>query len=451
MGPLLPKQGWNEILQRHAFNGTELFLQDNKDPGIHFQSLIISSATQEISDVEIFTQETLIIVASSNKSTEVGASVYNYLKGYRLDKVSIAEYTDLDNRDLRETTCVVLPELFDSILTDMTDTAMASIRHVLTTAVRILWVTKDMTGSPEAAMVNGIIRTLRWERDLDESNLVTLSFGSDNKAADKIADIIGRIFKYQFFQVHDQRHAEYMYRSGLVHINRLYYSQRVNNFLHLKTAKPNPQYKPLGEDSSRALSLTVRTPGLLDSLEFVDDSKCNVPLGDREIEVRIQATGLNFRDVMVAMNEIDDVALGLEAGGIITRLGIDNPQKLEVGDRVMILSNISGCFQTYARTTQDLAIKIPDNMSFEVAAAIPVTFSTAYYCLVDIARLARGDSILIHAAAGGVGQAAIMLAQHLGAVVYVTVSSEEKRTLIMETYNIPAEHVLSSRGLSFAQ
>ena len=368
-----------------------------------------------------------------------------------LSKVSLVQYTDLDNRSLKEATCIVLPELFDSILISMDGTAMASIRHMLTTAARVLWVTRDTTANPEAAMANGIIRTLRWERDLDESNLVTLSFGDDNLSESTLTDAIIQIFEYQFLHLHNQRHAEYIYSGGLLHINRLYHSQRVNNFLHLKNAKPSPQHKPFGDDPSRALSLTVRTPGLLDTLEFVDDAKHEIPLGEREIEVRIRASGLNFRDVMVAMNEIDDVALGLEAAGFITRVGVGNAQNLQVGDRVMMLSNISGCFQTYARTTQDLVVKIPDNMSFEVAAAIPVTFSTAYYCLVDIARMTGGDSILIHSAAGGVGQAAIMLAQHLGAVVYVTVSSEEKKAIMMDKYNIPAEHIFSSRGLSFAQ
>lgn len=390
-------------------------------------------------------------MSPTNKSLDVGACVQKRLNEHGLDKVSTVPYTELDKLNLKEATCVVLPELFVSILSDMDETTMSSIRHMLTTAARVLWVTRDMTANPEAAMANGIIRTLRWERDLDGSNLVSLSFGKDELSETKLTDIITKVFDFQFLKQHDQRHAEYVYADGLLNINRLYYSKRVNNFLHLKTTRPSPQNIPFGADPSRALSLAVRTPGLLDTLEFVDDAKHETPLGDREVEVRIHATGLNFRDVMVAMNEIDDVTLGLEAAGVITKIGSDNPQNLNVGDRVMMLSNITGCFQTYARTTQDLIVKIPDNMPLEVAAAIPVTFSTAYYCLVDIARLERGNSILIHSAAGGVGQAAIMLSQHLGAVVYATVSSKEKKDLMMDKYNIPEDHIFSSRGFSFAQ
>ncbi|KAH8802508.1 hypothetical protein F5884DRAFT_683224 [Xylogone sp. PMI_703] len=450
LGPLLPKLGWDNILKNHAFNGTELFLQDNKDPGIHFQSLIISSAVEEHPDLEKLNRETLVVVSPSNRSQVIGDIVLSSLKDLGLSKISTVPYTDLATRNLREAICVVLPELFDSVLINMSEDTMSNIRHMLTTAAGIIWVTKDAIVNPEMAMINGIIRTLRWERDLDESNLITLSFENGTPET-TITSKITQIFQYQFLHQQDQRHAEYVYKDQLIHINRLYYSQRVNTFLNQKTAKPSAQQKPFGEDPSRALSLSIRNPGLLDSLEFVDDAKFPTPLGDRELEVQIKATGLNFRDVMVAMSEVDDVALGLEASGVVTRVGSDNPQNFQVGDRVMILSTLTGCFQTYARTTQDLAVKIPDHMSFEAAAAIPVTFSTAYYCLVDIARLGKGESILIHAAAGGVGQAAIMLAQSLGAVIYVTVSSEEKKSLVMEKYGIPAENIFSSRGLSFAQ
>jgi zearalenone synthase (highly reducing iterative type I polyketide synthase) len=95
--------------------------------------------------------------------------------------------------------------------------------------------------------------------------------------------------------------------------------------------------------------------------------------------------------------------------------------------------------------------KIPDSMSFEEAAAVPVVHTTAYYAFVSVAKLRRGQSVLIHAAAGGVGQAAIQLAKYLGLVIYVTVGTEDKRTLIIEQYNIPKDHIFNSRDASFVK
>lgn len=90
-------------------------------------------------------------------------------------------------------------------------------------------------------------------------------------------------------------------------------------------------------------------------------------------------------------------------------------------------------------------------MSFAEAASIPTNFITAYRALVDIARLEVGESVLLHAGAGGTGQAAIQTAQHLGAVVFATVSTELKKQLLIRLYQIPKENILYSRDLSFAK
>lgn len=90
-------------------------------------------------------------------------------------------------------------------------------------------------------------------------------------------------------------------------------------------------------------------------------------------------------------------------------------------------------------------------MALEVAASIPVVFTTAYYSLVDVGKLSPGENVLIHAAAGGVGQAAIMVAQEIGADVFATVSSLEKKQLLMDTYQVPEDHIFFSRDTSFAR
>ena len=95
--------------------------------------------------------------------------------------------------------------------------------------------------------------------------------------------------------------------------------------------------------------------------------------------------------------------------------------------------------------------KIPNDMSYSQAAVLPVVFATAYYALYDIARMRKGETVLIHWGAGGVGQAAIQLAQLIGAEIFVTVGSTEKRNLMTQTFGIPHDHIFSSRDLTFAQ
>jgi NADPH:quinone reductase-like Zn-dependent oxidoreductase len=186
----------------------------------------------------------------------------------------------------------------------------------------------------------------------------------------------------------------------------------------------------------------------LNKLQFVDCPVYPTLLGPHDVEVSIAATGLNFRDVMCAMGEVAGDVLGAEGAGTVTRTGAD-VSGLAIGDRVALLASYTGCFATHARTVDKAVVALPDEVSFEEAAGMPVTTCTAYYSLVDLARLSKGESVLIHAAAGGVGQAAIMLAQHLGANIFATVSTEEKKNMLIETYGIPEDHVLYSRDLSF--
>ena len=151
---------------------------------------------------------------------------------------------------------------------------------------------------------------------------------------------------------------------------------------------------------------------------------------------------------MVALGQIPDSLLGFEASGTIVRLGKDVSQ-FTVGDKVCTLGH--GTHRTLFRNKASLCQCIPANLSFEEAATLPLIHCTAFYALVHIARLERGQSVLIHAAAGGVGQAAIQIAKHLGLEIFATVGTVEKRSLIMKEYGVTEDHILNSRDLSFAK
>lgn len=94
---------------------------------------------------------------------------------------------------------------------------------------------------------------------------------------------------------------------------------------------------------------------------------------------------------------------------------------------------------------------IPPGMTPAEAASCVTIYVTAYVALVDVARLQAGESVLIHAGAGGLGQAAVQLCQMIGAEIYVTVGSSAKKALLMEKYNIPETHIFNSRDLTFAK
>ncbi|KZN83888.1 Lovastatin diketide synthase LovF [Penicillium chrysogenum] len=122
---------------------------------------------------------------------------------------------------------------------------------------------------------------------------------------------------------------------------------------------------------------------------------------------------------------------------------------IQSGDRVTLLWE--GMYATKLRIDRRLAVHIPDSVSFEEVDALPMVHTTAYHAVISAAKLRPGQSVLVHAAAGGVGQAALHLAAHLGLVAYATVDSEHKRRLLVERYNVPEAHIFHSRDTSFAK
>ncbi len=197
--------------------------------------------------------------------------------------------------------------------------------------------------------------------------------------------------------------------------------------------------------------LDFRVPGQLRNLVWLSDPER--PLQDHEIEVRPQAVGLNFRDVMYLMGLLPDEAvengfagasLGLEMAGVVSRVGPRVKDHLP-GDAVMGFG--SACFSSHVVTRDDAVVAMPPGWSFEAAATVPTVFFTVYHSLKHLADLQSGERVLIHGGAGGVGIAAIQLARHLGAEVFATAGSEEKRDFVRL---LGADHVFDSRSLGFA-
>ncbi|MFD4840010.1 SDR family NAD(P)-dependent oxidoreductase [Achromobacter sp. NPDC058515] len=212
-----------------------------------------------------------------------------------------------------------------------------------------------------------------------------------------------------------------------------------------------PPFQGSDAPASRAVRLGFEFPGQLRNLRW---EACAAPApGDDELEVKIEATGLNFRDVMYALGLLSDEAiengfagptLGLEFAGTVTRAG-SRVEGYAAGDAVVGFGPAS--FGNLVLTRPGAISRIPNGFSFEAAATLPSAFFTVYYALHHLARLEAGESILIHGAAGGVGIAAIQLAQWLGADIHATAGSDEKRDLLRL---MGVRHIHDSRSLSYA-
>jgi acyl transferase domain-containing protein/NADPH:quinone reductase-like Zn-dependent oxidoreductase/acyl carrier protein len=199
---------------------------------------------------------------------------------------------------------------------------------------------------------------------------------------------------------------------------------------------------PAGEPSWH---LGIRRKGTLENLELVASPAAEAPLSAGQVRVAVHAAGLNFRDVLIALGMYPgDAPIGGEAAGVVVEVGpeVTDPAP---GDRVM--GFLPDAFGPTAVADGRLLVRIPNDWSFEQAAAVPIAFVTAYYALVELAGLAKGERVLVHAAAGGVGMAAVHIARHLGAEVFGTASPPKWDRL--RALGLADDHIASSRDAGF--
>ncbi|MCX4745011.1 SDR family NAD(P)-dependent oxidoreductase [Kitasatospora sp. NBC_01287] len=205
---------------------------------------------------------------------------------------------------------------------------------------------------------------------------------------------------------------------------------------------PGEVLAPRGEHAWR---LDTERPGSLDSLAALPAPEARAPLTDHQVRLEIRAAGLNFRDVLITLGMYPGGArVGAEAAGLVLETG-PGVTGLRPGDRVMGL--VQGTLGPVAVTDHRLLTTIPADWSFAQAATAPVAFLTAYRGLHDLAGLRAGEHVLVHAATGGVGQAAVQLARHSGAVVLGTAAPG--KWPVLRSQGLAQDAIASSRTLDF--
>ncbi|WP_414738875.1 SDR family NAD(P)-dependent oxidoreductase [Mycobacterium nebraskense] len=188
--------------------------------------------------------------------------------------------------------------------------------------------------------------------------------------------------------------------------------------------------------------LAAGDAGTLEDLAVQSGPPAELAAG--QVRVAVAAAGVNFRDVLVALGMYPGAAqLGAEGAGLVAEIG-PGVTDLAVGDAVMGILGLTG---SEAAVDRRLVTRVPPGWSFAEAAGVPVVFLTAYYGLSVLGGLRAGERVLVHAAAGGVGMAAVQLARHWGAEVFATASRGKWDTL--RAMGFDDEHIGDSRTLDF--
>ncbi|CZR61454.1 related to polyketide synthase [Phialocephala subalpina] len=446
--PLLTLEKWNMTLTRNGFGGVEIAVPDHE--GHTARSFMIVSKTVNVQPTDVLLPAVSVIAGTNPGLQSFATTMVSSLlaAGYQ------SSLTELESRATEaETVYIVLDDATEPLLVGPAQERYQEIVNLVTKEKQVIWVScqdsHSPTSDPAKGLVTGLARVVR--RENEGMRFVTLDIQQDISPAGPVIaavlDVLARTFSPSYTDISDED--EYVFKNDEILIPRVAadvrFDEWVQSSIYAQKLETGLFHQP-----ERPLKLEVETPGLLNSLRFVDDESPSKELDPDFLELEARAHGINFKDVFIAMGQmIPGVKMAGECAGIVTKVGSNLTEKFSIGDRVCGIGSEPFC--SHPRVYGNFSHRIPDSMSFAVGASIPVIFTTAYYCLVEAARLQRGQTILIHAASGGVGQAAILLAQNIGAKIFCTVGSTAKRQLLMDRFNIPAEHIFSSRLRTFKQ
>ncbi|KAI1171949.1 hypothetical protein F4777DRAFT_593267 [Nemania sp. FL0916] len=443
-GPLMTLNDWQDKLLKAGFTGLEVALQDGPD-WIHCTSLMVTSVASPISPTTEI--PSTAVIYETTEQSDPATSIQTTLESKWHGTFHIMTPKQFLSTTQQYDRCICLIELGHTVMNQMTEVQFTVLQRMIRNSKELLWITDDTgssTDKPEASMISGFSKVITHERPIPSFIHLKLTQGPS------LATNILRIIKQNNALHPSQRETDILEEDGMLYIPRVVEAPEINALLHSEIRGSQPKTLHVDEVYESRTPIELRfSPGLLDSFHFAPDTLAQPILAEDELEVSVKAAGINFKDVMVSLNKINDDHIGQEFAGEVTRVGSSLTSSFSVGDKVCGIAN--GTFRTLVRVKSFACMRMPSDMAYTEAAAIPIAFATAQYGLCHLGQLKPGETVLIHAAAGAVGQAAIQIAQSIGAIVMVTVGSSEKQRLLMDQYGIPSDHFFSSRNISFAQ
>ena len=348
-------------------------------------------------------------------------------------------------------TCLVvnMVEIEELCLSRMEPEDFEAFKSLVLRSKYLLWMTMGdvMTGKrPEMSMASGFARTMR--RETDSTNFATLDLDSisqldQSSTYNRIADAVETVAHLLCEEgAGPSFEREFAYHDGHLYVPRISPLEDLNKWMN----EPDENLRPetvCFDQIDCPIQLAWRDEGDVEGLYFKEDPATLDRIGDDQVQIDVKASGINTAD-----RRSQTQNLGLECAGVITDIG-NKVLHLRKGDRVMAIG--PGCHRTTVITTEDLCQRIPDSLSFQQGASIPLAYCTAYYALVATARLKKGESVLIHDSPDGIDQAAAEIAQHIGAEVFILTDSVEKQAFMTHHLHIAENHILPVDSLELSR
>ncbi|KAF9885237.1 hypothetical protein FE257_000597 [Aspergillus nanangensis] len=441
LGPAVDRPQWNALLCQSGFSGCDLFCSDFDEHMLNETAVIVSTA-KETSTSPDWNPKIEIVCdpadgLQSNLANLLAGECLALRPSSHVNCVSLGDASSGGDDLFR----IFLLEYGKPALFRMDRGLFDGLRSLLTSRATTLWITYSggtACAEPKLHLIDDLFRVLQ-EEDAQRNRFI-LSL-QDEKHSQSIMCIIDRILTSPA-----NLDNEYILEHGKLLIPRMVNSSRLDRVVSLQITESEEALLPFG--CGGPLQLDVKASSMLGGFKFVQ-AELPALLDAHKVEVEVYYVGVNFHDVLVALGQVPSDDLGEECMGVVTRVG-ESCKAFQKGDRVA--GCITNCYGMRARFHEGGAVvRIPPGVSSIDAVTIPTNFVTAYIAIADRAHIQCGESILIHSGSGGTGQAAIQIAQHLGADVFITVGSEEKTRFMMQKYNIPESRIFSSRSMAFAK
>ncbi|KAK8045422.1 hypothetical protein PG993_005446 [Apiospora rasikravindrae] len=451
-GPTLSIREWDNAMKATGFTGVDFDFGDYPDEHDLSTSLIVTTASHD--SVESNSLEALVILPNQHDEEVLAfKDQLSELLVNRGCKVLVRQLHETTDLELKNRSSLVLLDASkrEGCLPSISKQDWEALQHIILSSRDTIYVTRGgavESQNPSANLMTGLARSIRSENFDCRLTTLDLDYESPLDTQATVSAVCQVFIKACNAKNGEAFDWEVAVRKGLPMVPRAVLGKEMNDVLTELNVPPEPREMPFHQEG-RPLTLAVGKPGRLDTLHFREDPRtaAQVPLGETEVEIEIKAVGLNFKDIIVAMGHLEQSALGLDCSGIVRRIGSGVTQ---VGVGHVVMTWKMGALGNRVRAEESMVQLVPQGMDLVTAASLPLVYSTAHYALSDIARLRRGETVLIHGAAGGVGQASIILAEHIGAQVFVTVSSEEKKQLLIKEYGIAEENIFDSRDTQFA-
>ncbi|KAI1116621.1 hypothetical protein F5Y14DRAFT_49656 [Nemania sp. NC0429] len=447
--PLLTEQRWDGILRQTGFSGNELEIRDDD----RLSTLLVSRAISEepraptngthssLGNPRVF----IVVREDSLLQNQMAEAILARWEGsiVHLGDASLSVQAESD-------VTIALLEVGSSLLAEITEKDFYELKALLQQASRMLWVTSstqdEETHGPYSQISTGLFRTLQSEWPQKHMSTLSVEVTADGELAPEyMAEFVFQVLQ-NTHESNGTPEREFAVRNKMLHTLRVHEQPTIQGEMQ-SLATEHLREEPWR--SGRTVTLDHGKPDMLDSLQFIEDTLLHSEeLGAEEVEIETKAWAVNFRDALAALGRLEGEELGFECVGEVRRTGSDC-EGFQAGDRVIMVR--PGCFRTFVRGPAAVTLKVPSGWSYEEAVSAINPAATAFHCLVNLARLQKGERILIHSAAGSTGQMAIRLAKSIGAEVFATVGFGSKRQFLTDTFGIPEDHIFYSRNTSFAQ